>query len=219
MAELISNSLKESELIRWTTEKRTDEAKRAERTCQDRYSIRCSPHVLGASWDALTWIESLLLTEANSVNDNPMVDPANGNIFMGGNFYGGHVALAMDLLKISMASVVDLLDRQFALLVDEGNHRGLPENLLPPRTVDDPEFGLHHGLKGLQITMSALCSLAVQRTASDTVLSRPTESGNQDKVSMGTNAALNGRKIVELTEQCLAIMMIALSQAAFIRNE
>lgn len=218
-AAVIYNALQGSQLVRWSGEQRETKAQKAERPVQDRYSIRCAPHAIGAALDAVDWIDSMLRIELNSVNDNPMVDGENEQIFMGGNFYGGHVALAMDMLKIALASIADLLDRQFALLVDEANNRGLPESLIPPRGIDDPEFGLYHGLKGLQITMSAIAALTIQRAQSDTLLSRPTEAGNQDKVSMGTNAAHNARDVLMHLEECLAILMIALSQAAFLRNE
>jgi histidine ammonia-lyase len=75
------------------------------------------------------------------------------------------------------------------------------------------------GVKGLQITCSALTALAVQRSASDTVLSRPTEASNQDKVSMGLNAALNAAEVITLLQQVLATLLVALSNAAALRDE
>ena len=68
----------------------------------------------------------MLQIELNSVNDNPLVDPATGEILFGGNFFGGHPALVMDTLKIAAASTADLVDRQFALLVDERTTWGCP---------------------------------------------------------------------------------------------
>ena len=56
--------------------------------------------------------------EANSSNDNPIFDPATGEVLMGGNFYGGHIAFAMDGLKAALASVADMCDRQIMLLVN-----------------------------------------------------------------------------------------------------
>jgi histidine ammonia-lyase len=188
------------------------------REIQDRYSIRCSPHLLGAARDALAWAEGVLATEVNGVSDNPLVDPDSGEILNGGNFYGGHVALAMDLLKVALATAANLFDRQFALLVGDANH-DYPETLLPDEWLPPAERGLHHGLKALQITVSALAALVSQRSSSDAVHSRQTECGNQDIVSMGTNAALNARAAVELTEQILAGWLIALSQAAAIKGE
>jgi histidine ammonia-lyase len=166
--------------------------------------------VLGAARDALDWARRVLHCELNSVNDNPIIDPAGGETIFAGNFYGGHVALAMDLFKIGAATVADLLDRQFALLVDTRLNMGLSETL-----VNYPGCGL----KGLQITCSALTARAVQRSASDAVLSRPTEVCNQDKVSMGLNAALNAAEIATLVDQVLATLLIALSNAAAQREE
>ncbi len=179
------------------------------RPVQDRYSIRCSPQVLGATRDALTWTRQVLGVELNSVNDNPLVDPDDGVLF-GGNFYGGHVALAMDLIKIAAASIADLVDRQFALLVESPHNMGLPETLVP--------YG-GCGIKGLQITCSALTSLAVQRSAPDSTLSRSTECANQDKVSMGLNAAVNASEVVGLVSRVLGSELIALSNAAHLRDE
>jgi histidine ammonia-lyase len=188
----------------------TDRGGEEDRLIQDPYSIRCAPHVLGAARDGLTWALEVLHRELNSVNDNPIMDPEQGTTFFAGNFYGGHVALVMDLLKIAVASVADLLDRQFALLLDSRLNAGLPETLV--------NYG-GCGVKALQITGSALTALSVQRSASDTVLSRPTEANNQDKVSMGLNAALNASEVITLLQQVLAALLIALSNAAALRDE
>ena len=40
---------------------------------QDRYSIRCAPHVIGVLVDALPWLRSQIETELNSSNDNPII--------------------------------------------------------------------------------------------------------------------------------------------------
>ena len=187
-----------------------DSAAQTGRIVQDPYSIRCAPHVIGAARDALTWAEETLQRELNSVNDNPIVDPEGPETIFAGNFYGGHVALAMDLIKIAAASVADLLDRQYALLVDTRLNSGLPETLVSYEGC---------GLKALQLTSSALAARAVQRSAPDSVLSRTTEAHNQDKVSMGLHAALNAAEITTLVQQVLATELIALSNAAGLRNE
>jgi histidine ammonia-lyase len=180
------------------------------RPVQDRYSIRCVPQAVGAARDALTWARQVLQVELNSVNDNPLVDPDTGQILFGGNFFGGHPALVMDSLKIAAASTADLVDRQFALLVDEGHNMGLPETLVP--------YG-GCGVKGLQMACSALTQQAIQRSFSDTVLSRSTECANQDKVSMGLQAALSASEIVTLLTRALATELIALSNAANLRDQ
>ena len=68
-------------------------------TLQDPYSLRCAPQALGVLADALSWIIPWVEIEANSSNDNPIFDPATGQVLMGGNFYGGHIAFAMDGLR------------------------------------------------------------------------------------------------------------------------
>ncbi len=180
------------------------------RPVQDRYSIRCVPQAVGPARDAITWARQVLQVELNSVNDNPLVDPETGQILFGGNFFGGHPALVMDTLKIAAASTADLLDRQFALLVDEAHNMGLPETLVP--------YG-GSGVKGLQMACSALTQQAIQRSFSDAVLSRSTECANQDKVSMGLQAALSASEIVSLLTRALATELIALSNAASFRDE
>lgn len=187
-----------------------DGGKEQGRLIQDPYSIRCAPHVIGAARDGLTWAAEVLHRELNSVNDNPIVDPEGGETVFAGNFYGGHVALAMDLVKVAAASVADLADRQFALLLDSRLNAGLPESLVAYAGC---------GVKALQITCSALTALAVQRSTPDTVLSRPTEASNQDKVSMGLNAAINAAEVITLLQQVLATLLVGLSNAAALRDE
>jgi histidine ammonia-lyase len=187
-----------------------DSGKVEDRIIQDPYSIRCAPHVIGAARDALAWAQEILDRELNSVNDNPIVDPVKGETIFAGNFYGGHIALAMDLLKTASASVADLADCQYALLVDSRLNTGLPETLVAYQGC---------GLKALQLTSSALTARAVQRSAPDTVLSRSTEAHNQDKVSMGLNAVLSAAEVITLFQQVLAVELIALSNASRLRNE
>ena len=63
---------------------------------QDRYSIRCAPHVIGVLRDALPWMRRDIENELNSANDNPIIDPDAERVLHGGHFYGGHIAFAMD---------------------------------------------------------------------------------------------------------------------------
>ncbi len=182
---------------------------------QDRYSVRCSPHVLGVLLDAADFAGELLEIEVNGVNDNPLVDPERGDVLHGGNFYGGHVALAMDTLKAAIASVADLLDRQLALLCSPATSGGLPENLV---AATGEGALVHHGFKAMQISASALAAEAQKLTMPAAAFSRSTESHNQDKVSMGTIAARDGLRIAELTEQVAAIALLAVCQAVDLRE-
>ena len=186
-----------------------------DRRLQDRYSLRCAPHVIGVLDDALDWMRRDIENELNSANDNPLVDVESGRILHGGHFYGGHIAFAMDGLKAAVANVADLLDRQLALLVDTRYNNGLPANLSAARS---ERAAVNHGLKALQIAVSAWTAEALKNTMPASVFSRSTECHNQDKVSMGTIAARDALRVLELAEQVAAAMLIAVRQALALRH-
>jgi len=182
---------------------------------QDRYSLRCAPHVIGVLEDTLPFLRQLIETELNSANDNPLIDPDEERVLHGGHFYGGHIALAMDTLKNTVANIADLLDRQLALLVDARYSHGLPANL---SAATGPRAAINHGLKALQISVSAWTAEALKNTMPASVFSRSTECHNQDKVSMGTIAARDCLRVIELVEQVVAAMLIAARQAVALRQ-
>lgn len=188
---------------------------RHEGRIQDRYSIRCAPHVIGVLLDALTWMRTWTETELNGVNDNPLLDPASGEVLFGGNFYGGHAGFVADSLKTAVANVADLLDRQLALLCSPETSGGLPENLVGRTGADRVA---HHGFKAMQIAASALTAEALKLTLPASVFSRSTECHNQDKVSMGTIAARDCLRVLDLTETVAAICLLALCQAVDLRG-
>lgn len=181
---------------------------------QDRYSLRCAPHVIGVLEDALPFFLGLIENELNSANDNPIIDAERELVLHGGHFYGGHIAFAMDGLKNAVANLADLLDRQLALLVDTRYNHGLPSNL---SGATGPRAAINHGLKALQISVSAWTAEALKLTMPASVFSRSTECHNQDKVSMGTIAARDCLRVIELTEQVLAAMLIAARQGVALR--
>jgi len=188
------------------------------RSIQDRYSIRCAPHITGMLRDTLTWARSWVDIEINSSNDNPLFDADHAAVHNGGNFYGGHLAQAMDSLKTAVANVADLLDRQLEQIVDEKFNDGLTPNLIPRFAPDDHDAGLHHGFKGMQLACSAIAAEALKGTMPASVFSRSTEAHNQDKVSMSPIAARDARAVIALTEEVLAIHLLALCQALDLRG-
>lgn len=195
-----------------------DEAVAAGRRVQDNYSLRCAPQCTGALRDTVEWARQWVERELNSANDNPLYDPDEGRVHSGGNFSGFHVALAMDSLKMAVASCADLVDRQFELLVDEKYSAGLPANLAPVLAPDDPSFGTQHGFKSPQIALSALAAEALGRCMPMSAFSRSTEAHNQDKVSMGAAAARSARDVVEIAERCCAMHLLGAAQAADLRG-
>lgn len=180
---------------------------------QDNYSMRCAPQVLGVIRDNLEISKNWVEQEINSVNDNPLIDGVNKKIYTSGNFYGGYVAHAMDTLKICAGNLADLLDKEFALLVDHKFNRGLGENL---KLSHEP---FYHGFKAMQITLSSLSADVMKNTTAASIFSRPTESLNQDKVSMGTTAANDFSKMIPDLYNMLSIAFIGMTQAVDIRGK
>ena len=84
---------------------------------QDPYSFRCIPQVHGATKDAINHVASVLLTEINSVTDNPTIFPDEDLIISGGNFHGQPLALVYDYLAIAMAELGNISERRVAQLI------------------------------------------------------------------------------------------------------
>jgi len=181
---------------------------------QDRYSIRCAPHVIGVLKDSLPWMQEFIENELNSANDNPIIDGEGEHVLHGGHFYGGHIAFVMDSMKNCVANLADLMDRQMALLMDTKFSHGLPPNLSGSSA---ERSSINHGFKAVQIGVSAWTAEALKLTMPASVFSRSTECHNQDKVSMGTISARDCLRILELTEQVAAAELLSVCQALEIR--
>jgi histidine ammonia-lyase/phenylalanine ammonia-lyase len=179
---------------------------------QDRYSLRCAPQINGVLRDTLNFTKTWIESEANSANDNPLIDYKDEIIYNGGNFYGGHIAGACDFLRISLANSADLSDKQAALIID-GKFNKLTENLIPHLKEDSPEQGLHYGFKAAQISIAALSSEIQFLSSPVSIHSRPTESLNQDKVSLGTISSRKLAEAVDLTFLQFSIHLLAVLQA------
>jgi histidine ammonia-lyase len=179
---------------------------------QDRYSIRCAPQVLGVIRDNLEVAKRWIQTEINGVNDNPLIDHVGGKIYTSGNFYGSYIAHAMDTMRICAGNMADLLDKEFALLVDHKFNKGLGESL------KINQKSTHHGFKLIQVTLSSLSADVLMNTNAASLYSRPTESLNQDKVSMGTTSARNFAKQLPDLANMLSIGFIGIAQAIDIRG-
>ncbi|MCB0662477.1 MAG: aromatic amino acid lyase [Saprospiraceae bacterium] len=210
IAESIRGILSDSHLIRnrqghLYAEKATEGV--AKEKIQEYYSLRCIPQVLGPVLDTLNYAEKVLVGEMNSANDNPIVIEEDGNVYHGGNFHGDYVALEMDKMKIAITKLSMLAERQLNFLLNEKLN-----NKLPP-FVNLGTLGLNFGMQGAQFT--ATSTVAENQTLSFPmyVHSIPNNNDNQDIVSMGTNAALLTKKVIENSFQVLAIEWVTILQA------
>ncbi len=174
---------------------------------QEYYSLRCVTQVLGPVYDTIEHAERILVEELNSVNDNPVIDHKNKNIFHGGNFHGDYVALEMDKLKIAITKLSMLAERQLNYLLNDKLNQ-----VLPP-FVNLGVLGFNFGMQGMQFT--AVSTVAENQTLSYPMYihSIPNNNDNQDIVSMGCNAALMTKKIIDNSFEVLTIQAITILQA------
>lgn len=179
---------------------------------QDRYSLRCVPQILGPIHDYQQSAWEILDYELNSVSDNPVINE-QGDLEMGGNFYGGYISQAMDMSKISLAHISDLIDRQVMMLFDDKNHYVMPINLVDTAALPALEVNLNHSLKGLHQATSAITSEIIQKAIPNGIFSRSSESHNQDKVSLGMSSATSCYEMIDGVFKLLALQLSCLCQA------
>ncbi|MEO6669704.1 MAG: aromatic amino acid ammonia-lyase [Ferruginibacter sp.] len=174
---------------------------------QEYYSIRCVTQVLGPVYDTIVNAERVVTDELNSVNDNPVIDHKNKNIFHGGNFHGDYVSLEMDKLKIAITKLSMLSERQLNYLLNNKLNQKFPP------FVNLGVLGFNFGMQGMQFT--ATSTVAENQTLSFPmyVHSIPNNNDNQDIVSMGCNAALMTKKVIDNSFEVLAIQMMTILQA------
>ena len=176
---------------------------------QDPYSFRCMPQVHGATKDTLAFVRRTMITEINSVTDNPNIFIEENEIISGGNFHGQPLALALDYLKIAMAELGNISERRTYQLVS--GLRGLPAFL-----VDNP--GLNSGFMIPQYTAASIVSANKQLATPASVDSIVSSNGQEDHVSMGANAATQAYTLIYNVERILALELLNASQALVFRK-
>ena len=110
-------------------------------------------------------------------------------------------------------------------LAERGHHLVIVDEVAPAsapahsvKTISEASgSAAHHGFKAMQISASALTAEALKLTVPAAAFSRSTESHNQNKVSMGTIAARDCRRIVDLSETVAVIALLAACQALDLR--
>ncbi|MBF0201745.1 MAG: aromatic amino acid lyase [Desulfamplus sp.] len=179
---------------------------------QDVYSIRCTPQILAPVKEALDYAVKTVETEANSVNDNPIIIAEKNKILHGGNFHGQSVSFAMDMLCIAISTLCNLSERRINKFLDKNLNEGLPEHLIVGQA------GLTMGFMGAQY-------LATSSTAENRNLANPMSvnsiscnASNQDIVSMGTVAARKAFRLVSNAKHILTLETLADLQALSFRD-
>ena len=113
----------------------------------------------------------------------------------------------MDKLKIVITKLTMLADRQLNYLLNDKLNQKLPP------FINLGKLGLNFGIQGMQFT--ATSTTAENQTLSYPMYlhSIPNNNDNQDIVSMGCNAALLTKRVIDNAMDVLSIQAIALMQA------
>ena len=159
--------------------------------------------------DFIDYVESVLTTEINSTTDNPTVFPEEDMVVSAGNFHGQPIALAMDFLAIALAELGNISERRTYKLISGARE-------LPKFLVANP--GLNSGFMIPQYTAASIVSQSKGLCMPASVDSIPSSQGQEDHVSMGSNAATKLYRVVCNTERVLAIELFNAAQALEFRR-
>ncbi|MHC4777253.1 MAG: HAL/PAL/TAL family ammonia-lyase [Planctomycetota bacterium] len=178
---------------------------------QDAYSMRSSPQVIGAARDHLRWSRSQFEIELNGVGDNPIFIPEDEVVLTGANFQGTPVSMPLDMAGAAVCMVSVLSERRLNRLLNPALSVGLPAFLTTGA-------GMYSGHMLSQYTAGML--IVEQRILSNPscVQSIPAAADQEDFVSMGMNAALKTKQILENSMGVLAIEFIAAAQGLDFRD-
>ena len=176
---------------------------------QDPYSFRCIPQVHGAVKDNILYVKSVIENEINATTDNPNIFPDEDMIISAGNFHGEPIAIPMDALAIAMSELASISERRTYQLIH--GLRGLPKYL-----VANP--GLNNGFMIPQYTAASIVSQNKGLCWPASCDSIPSSQGQEDHVSMGSNAATKLVRIVDNVETVLAIELFNAAQALEFRR-
>ncbi len=166
------------------------------------------PQVHGASKDTIDYVESVLTTEINSTTDNPTVFPEEDMVVSAGNFHGQPIALAMDFLAIALAELGNISERRTYKLIS--GRANCPNSSWRTRAEQRLyDSAVYRGVD--REPVQGLCMPA-------SVDSIPSSQGQEDHVSMGSNAATKLWRVVCNTERVLAIELFNAAQAIEFRR-
>lgn len=176
---------------------------------QDPYSFRCIPQVHGAAKDTIDYVGKVIETEINSVTDNPTIFVDDDLVISAGNFHGEPIALPMDFMAVALSELSNISERRTFKLI--AGVRGLPSFLVANPGVNS----------GFMIPQYAAASVVSQNkglcwpASCDSI---PSSQGQEDHVSMGSNAATKLYRVVENTRRVLGIELFNAAQALEFRR-
>ncbi|WP_109097061.1 aromatic amino acid lyase [Aquimarina sp. AU58] len=174
---------------------------------QARYSVRCSPQVLGHCMDLLDFSETKISSEVIAIADNPLI--LETGPWHGGLFYAIGLASASESMMEITHKLSEMLDRQVLILMDSRLNGGLEDNL----HID----GYNH-CKGIHQLLSALFQEIKARSTPVRQMSFSCEGNNQDLVPCGMTALNNLNDQLDTFEDIVRGTMFCALRGAMSRS-
>jgi histidine ammonia-lyase len=195
----------------------------AARFLQDPLTFRCLPQINGAARDALGYVMSILQIELNSSQSNPVVVPATndpgheprneqGRIVSVGNFDIGHLAAALDFLRIALAPVVTSANERAVKLL-QAPYSGLPAGLAAGAGSPDDALA-ELAVAGQAITVEAR---TLAHPVSYELASSVKGDGIEDRATMAPLSARRLADMIALSARVVAIELVVAAQAIDLR--
>jgi histidine ammonia-lyase len=147
-------------------------------------------------------MENQILPDGTKVMENDVIS--------GGNFHGQPIALVLDYMKLAVAEMGNIMERQINKMVDAATNDGLPPFLIQGA-------GLNNGLMIPQYTAASIVSenkVLVHPASADSI---PTSANQEDHVSMGPIAGRQLLQIITNVQRILAIHILTAKQAVAMR--
>jgi len=199
---------------------------------QDPYNIRCSAQILGSCSELVDECQETLIREANSVTDNPIVLPITESsndtadkkyqgqfvdIVSGGHFHGMPVAVRLFNLIQAMGIMAGLTNQRCARFVDDNRNKGLGRDLKWPELSEEIK-AISSAMMMPEYSSAALANSIWGDAMPSHLFNIPTNSGQEDHVSMGAGLAIRIMKSLPKVASILGIELAYISQAAAIRK-
>ena len=195
----------------------------AARFLQDPLTFRCLPQIHGAARDALGYVMNILQIELNSSQSNPVVVPAanepgnepgdeQGRIVSVGNFDIGHLAAALDFLRIALAPVVTSANERAVKLL-QAPYSGLPAGLAAGAGSPDDALA-ELAVAGQAITVEAR---TLAHPVSYELASSVKGEGIEDRATMAPLSARRLADMIALSARVVAIELVVAAQAIDLR--
>jgi phenylalanine ammonia-lyase len=181
--------------------------------CQDRYALRTAAQWMGPEIENLQLAHEQVLTECNSITDNPLLNPKDGGkILNGGNFQAMSITSAMDKTRAVLHAMGRMLFQQLTEVMNPPTSNGLPPSL----TAEEPSSDFM--MKGMDVAAASYQSELAFLSHSVVPFVMVAEQGNQSLNSLALISTRYTNIALDVFMKLCATILVAYCQALDLRT-